>query len=138
MKEKENSDELRKDIISIIKNINIAWTKGKIEDLKKYLYKDIVIVSPDFKNRLKGIDDVLDSYKEFYENSKIYDFSEFNFNVEIFDKTATADYEYHIIYEINNNKYDGTGTEIWTFGNIHSKWFALRRCMANVIDKEIK
>ena len=137
MKEKKNPDKLRKEIINIIKNINIAWTKGKIEDIKKYLYKGIVIVSPDFKNRLKGIDDVLNSYKEFYENSKIYDFSENDFNVEIFDKIVATDYKYHIIYEINNKKYDGTGREIWTFGKINDRWLAVWRCLTNVVDKEI-
>jgi len=137
MKEKKNPDKLRKKVINIIKNINIAWTKGKIEDIKKYLYKGIVIVSPDFKNRLNGIDDVLNSYKEFYENSKIYDFSENDFNVEIFDKIVVTDYKYHIIYEINNKKYDGTGREIWTFGKINDRWLAVWRCLTNVVDKEI-
>lgn len=137
MKEKKNPDKLRKKVINIIKNINIAWTKGKIEDIKKYLYKGIVIVSPDFKNRLNGIDDVLNSYKEFYENSKIYDFSENDFNVEIFDKIVATDYKYHIIYEINNKKYDGTGREIWTFGKINDRWLAVWRCLTNVVDKEI-
>ena len=137
MEKRETTDNSRKEIISIIKKINIAWTKGKIEDLKKYFYKNIVIVSPDFIDRLKGINEVLKSYKHFYDNSETYSFCESDFNVEIFNKTATADYEYRIIYKINNKKYDGTGREIWTFGFINSKWFALKRCMANVVDKEI-
>ena len=137
MQEKETINNLQKEILNVIKNINVAWTNGKTEDLRKYFYRDIVIASPDFKTRLKGIDEVLKSYQEFYENSKIYDFSESDFNIEIFDNTGTADYEYHIIYQMNNKKYDGTGREIITFSNINNKWLVIWRCLTNVVDKEI-
>jgi hypothetical protein len=55
----------------------------------------------------------------------------------VFDKTATADYLYHIIYEINNKRFEGTGREVWTFTNMINHWIAVQRFMANVIDKEI-
>lgn len=137
MKKREALNSSQKEIINIIKNINIAWTKGRIEDLRNFLHNDITIASPDFKNRLKGIDEVLKSYIDFYNNSKTFSFSESDFHIEIFNKTATADYEYHIIYEINNKKYDGTGREIWTFSEVNNRWLAVCRLLTNVVEKEV-
>ena len=137
MKGKENFSSLQKEVMNVIKNINSAWLEGKIEDLRKYLHSDIITISPDFKTRLPGIDKVLKSYRDYCGNSKNYSFRESDFHVEIFDKTAVADYEYHIIYEINNKKYDGTGREIWTFSRVNNNWLAVWRLLVNVVDKEV-
>ena len=137
MKMRETSISPQKEIINIIKKINTAWTKGRIEDFREFFHRDITIASPDFQNRLRGIVEVQKSYKDYYDNSKTLSFSESDFHIEIFDKTAAADYEYHIIYEINNKKYDGTGREIWIFINVNNKWLAVWRCMTNVVDKEV-
>ena len=127
----------QKEIIGLIKNINKAWLEGRIENLRKYFHKNIIMISPDFNSRMTGLEEIIKSYKDFYSNSKTYSFEESDFHIEVFDKTATADYLYHIIYEINNKRFEGTGREVWTFTNMINHWIAVQRFMANVIDKEI-
>jgi hypothetical protein len=125
------------EILSIIKNINKAWLQGNIEDLRKYFHQEIIMISPDFRNRMSGIETILESYKDFFSRSIIHSFAESDFHIHIFDNTAAADYYYHIVYEINGKKYGGTGREIWTLSKIKNKWLAVWRFMADVSDKEI-
>ncbi len=125
------------EILKVIKNINKSWLKGRIEDLKYYFHKDIIMISPDFKSRLSGIDEIIKSYKDFFCSSKTFIFEESDFHIKIFNDTAAADYFYHIVYKINNKKYDGTGREIWTFSKINNHWLAVWRFLANVVDNEI-
>jgi hypothetical protein len=127
----------QKEILNLIKSINKTWLEGRIEDLRNFFHQNIVMISPDFNNRLTGSDEIIKSYKDFYNSSKTYGFNESDFHIELFDKTATADYLYHIIYEINNKKYNGTGREVWVFTNIKNHWFAVQRFMTNVADKEV-
>ena len=127
----------KSEILNIIKNINKSWLEGRIEDLRNYFHKDIIMISPDFKSRLTGIDEIIKGYKDFYNSSKTFSFEESDFHIKIFDGTASADYFYHIVYEINNKKYDGTGREIWTFSKINNYWLAVWRFMAMVVDSEI-
>lgn len=126
------------EIFNIIKNINKAWLNGKINELRNYFHNNIVMMSPDFASKLTGIEEIVKSYWEFIEKSKIYEFEESDFQINVFDNTAIGTYTYRIIYEINNKKYDGTGREIWTFSKVNKSWFAVWRYMANVVDKEIK
>ena len=137
MERKEALSGSQKEILNLIKNINKAWLEGRIKDLKNFFHQNIVMISPDFNNRLTGLDEVIESYKDFCNNSKIYSFDESDFHIEVFDKTATADYLFHIVYEINDKKYDGTGREIWTFANLNNRWLAVQRFMINVVDREI-
>jgi hypothetical protein len=133
----ETLSNSQKEILNLIKNINKAWLEGRIEDLKKYFHNNIIMIFPDFNSRMTGLEEIIKSYKDFYASSKTYSFDESDFHIDVFDKTANADYAYHIVYEINNKKYDGTGREIWTFANIDNDWFAVWRFMTNVVDKEI-
>ncbi len=137
MEKTEVLNSSQKEILNLIKSINRAWLGGRIEDLRKYFHNNIIMISPDFNNRMTGSEEIIKSYKDFYSNSKTYSFDESDFHVELFDKTATADYLYHIVYEINNKKYDGTGREIWTFSNTNNYWLAVWRFMTNVVDKEV-
>jgi Domain of unknown function (DUF4440) len=136
MKKIESMEKSRDEIFNIIKNINRTWLEGRTEDLRRFFHNDIITISPDYKNRLEGIDNVIKSYKDFFENSKTYEFEESDFHIELFDKTATADYLYQITYEINHKKYTGNGREVWVFSKT-DKWQGVWRFIFNISEKEI-
>jgi hypothetical protein len=55
----------QKEIIGLIKNINKAWLEGRIENLRKYFHKNIIMISPDFNSRMTGLEEIIKSYKDF-------------------------------------------------------------------------
>ncbi|MEA2051365.1 MAG: hypothetical protein U9O90_00835 [Euryarchaeota archaeon] len=65
---------VREEIRQLLKKINSVWVECRLEELEEYFHHDMVIVSPEFRERGKGKHTCIESYKEFTNNAAIREF----------------------------------------------------------------
>lgn len=124
----EEQDTLRQ----TIQNINSAWINNKTEELHNYLHPDIVIMTPDLHENIKGREACINSYKDFVSNSVLKDYKESDFVINIFSNTAVASYQFDIMYEMNGKTYSETGRDLFVFTKENEKWLAVWRTLMGV------
>lgn len=53
------------ELIAFIAQMDRCWLERKFDDLAGYLARDVVLVAPDGKQRIEGVDASIESYREF-------------------------------------------------------------------------
>jgi len=128
----QNAESVRNEINRIIKSMNKAWLAGDFSRFRDFLHENIVIVMPDMKRIGIGIKPCIKSYKEFVTRSHIFSFKEKSINVDAFDKTAVATFEYTIDYEVDKRRNQEHGKEILVFSKDPDKWQLIWRMIVAV------
>lgn len=106
-------------IENIINRLNDDWLNDRFENLSRYFHKQVVMIQPGTHKKVTGREEMIDSYREFMEESKVLDFRIKNLRIDVFENTAIAIYTFNIKYRVETTKYDEEGLETLVL-NLHN------------------
>lgn len=104
--------------------INDAWLTGRFDDLGAHFDDDIVMVTPDGAARVTGRADGVQTFVEFAERVTVERFEAFEVDVDAWDDTAIAAYDFDILYEMGGQRFDESGRDVWVFRRSVDGWRA--------------
>lgn len=100
------------EIEELIDRLNDDWLNDRIENLDRYFHKQVVMIQPGTHKKLTGREALIESYREFMDESEVSDFTLKNLRIDVFGDTAIALYTFRIKYRVETTKYDESGLEI--------------------------
>lgn len=112
-------NEQTKHIEKMINQLNDDWLNDRLENLTRYFHKRVVMIQPGTHKKITGREEMVDSYREFMEESEVLDFRTKNLRIDVFENTAIAIYTFNIKYRVETTKYDEEGLEILVL-NLHN------------------
>ena len=122
----KNQDD-REKIHKVMKAINAAWTKGRPEEIAMYFHDDIVIAHPNFSGRGEGKEVCVQSFVDFVSNAEILNYQESEYSIDIWGDTAVVTYSYQFEWEMNQEKHNEKGNNLYVFSRDNEEWRAVWR-----------
>jgi uncharacterized protein (TIGR02246 family) len=119
----------RTTIRDVLRTINDAWRRGRVEELGEYFHPEAVIVAPGFRKRAQGRDECMQSYKDFVAATKVTDYQESDMTVDIWGDTAVASYHYEIAWEVKGQPYRDSGRDVFVLRREGGKWLVVWRTL---------
>lgn len=112
-----------------IQRLNNLWVGGNPNQLESFFREDVVILHFDYKTRLRGREAVLNSYREFCDESTVHDFKQFKPVIDVFGNTAVVTYAFEIEYKMGDQTYNESGRDMFILVQEASKWLVIWRTM---------
>ena len=119
------SDKTKNDIESIVREINRSWTQYQLDKLEKYFHSDMIIQGPAFQDSIKGSRNCVKHYEDFAANTKIKNYKDSEYIVNVWDKTAVVSYKFDIEFESDGEIRKESGHELYTFLREDNAWKAV-------------
>lgn len=117
---------------TVAQTINRMWLNGQVEALAPMVDSDIVMVFPGFTGRIQGREQFLASFRDFYENAKVHEFHDHDYQSDLVGNTAVVTFRYDMIYERASERYRASGRDLWVFRRQRNKWIAIWRTMLEI------
>lgn len=99
-------------IEQLIRELNAAWSHGRVDDLHRFFAPDVILVPPGGRGRVRGREAMVESYRQFVEQATTRDFEVTGLDVDVVETTAVARMRYRIRYELAGEDLDESGQEI--------------------------
>ena len=121
----QTTDEIR----LLMKNINQAWLDGRPQELEAYFHPDIQFAGPNLEIFGAGREICIKSYQDFLNQVDIQKFSESEYEIQTWEKTAIISYTFDIQYNMEGNPHRDKGKDLFVFTYEQGRWLAVRRIM---------
>ncbi len=121
--------QAQQDMWKTLQEINMAWAQGRLDDLRQYFHKDMVIVAPGFQQRVNGQDACIKTFEEFVNQASNIAYEETPLAVDVCGDTAVVAYEYEVRYDMKGESHRETGQDIFIFAREGQHWLAIWRTM---------
>ncbi len=108
----------------VVAGINRAWLEQRFDELGAYFDEAIVMVAPDGVLRVTGRVDGVRTFEEFMRRATVEHFEVFDVTVDTWGETAVATYDFDIIFELDGQRFDESGRELWVFAGGGDSWRA--------------
>jgi uncharacterized protein DUF4440 len=119
----------RESAATAMRQINQAWLKGRVEDLRSMVHSEIVMVFPDFAGKIQGRENFLAGFSDFCGNSIIQEYREHDQQVDVAGETAAITFRYDMVYVRSGERYRCKGRDLWVFQMQDGVWIAVWRAM---------
>ena len=125
------------EVWEVVKSINEASRNGDIATLRGLTHQDIVVVPPGFQQRARGKDTYLQSVEEFTSQGTVYEYTEHEPAVEIFDNTAIVTYRYESVWGSGEEKFTEHGHDLLVFVHRDGHWaLAWRTLIPSLMERD--
>jgi ketosteroid isomerase-like protein len=114
---------------SHVQTLNNLWVNGKPDQLNPFFREDVVVLHFDYKTRLRGREAVINSYREFCDESTVHSFQQFKPVIDVFGQTAVVTYAFEIEYEMGDKTYNESGRDMFVFLHEDDQWLVVWRTM---------
>lgn len=126
------------EIQDLVRRLNAAWVEGRPEDLGKLFHSDMVLVAPDFVQRLVGREACVQSYQAFLSQAVVHRFELQQADVDVFGATAVASCPYTIEYEIGGKRWRGSGRDLLVLVQSAGSWSVVWRTLVSGTEEEME
>jgi ketosteroid isomerase-like protein len=114
-------------LITLIEEMDRCWRERRFDDLAAYLAAEVVIVAPDGKHRVDGLEAAIASYREFMSRSEVHRFQASNYIVTERGSAAVVEYQWDMAWEDHGSMHEATGRELLVLGRYPSGWRVIWR-----------
>jgi ketosteroid isomerase-like protein len=120
---------ISKKLEALVREINRLWVGGNAEKLAEYFHQDMIIVNPELKRMGKGREDCVKGYIDFSSQAETTSYEESDFEIEVWGDTAMINYRFDITYDMDGQKYNDTGRDLFIFSKDDKidRWLAVWR-----------
>jgi hypothetical protein len=119
----------QQEVWQTLREVNKAWSQGRLDELRKYFHKDMVIVAPGFQQRVNGRDDCIKTFEEFVGRVTNIAQEEAPLSIDVCGDTAIVVYEYEVRYNMDGESHSDTGQDMFIFTREGHEWMAIWRTM---------
>lgn len=128
---------MQPEIKKLVETFNKGWTQGKLDETASCLHNDVIFLSPDGKNEVKGKDNCLQTIKQYSEIADTKKFEVTSVSINQWNDTAMVRLEYYIEYKIKEKLFKETGSEAWTLVSENDNWkIVWRVLLSNTSDTD--
>jgi ketosteroid isomerase-like protein len=106
----------------VVAGISTAWRARRVNELHDFFADDVVLIAPGARARIQGRAAVIETYREFAENTAAQDYRELDLSVDVFGATAVATYRYEIQWIRDGAQFREAGTDVLVLGKPTGKW----------------
>jgi uncharacterized protein (TIGR02246 family) len=106
----------------VVAGISTAWRGKRISELHDFFADDVVLVVPGNRGRVVGRASVVETYREFAENTTTQDYRELDLHVDVFGETAIATYRYEIQWTREDQLLTEGGSDVLVLSRRGGKW----------------
>lgn len=106
----------------VVAGISTAWRTRRVSELHDFFADDVVLIAPGARARIQGRVAVVETYREFAENTSSQEYRELDLNVDVFRETAVATYRYEIAWSRDGARFKESGTDVLVLGKTGGKW----------------
>jgi ketosteroid isomerase-like protein len=126
-------------ILEVVERLNAAWSAGEFDQLVDVFDPGVVLVafSPEGAHRVVGRDAVIQSYREFAEQSVLHQFELQQPELDVFGTTAIATCPYTIDYEIGGRRWIGEGRDLLVLHEGEEGWKVVWRSLFPGEEQEV-
>lgn len=117
-----NGDADAAAIRHVVAGISTAWRTQRISELHDFFADDCVLIAPGARARIQGRVAVVETYREFAENTASQDYRELDLVVDVFAGTAVATYRYEIQWSRDGAQFKEAGTDVLVLSRGDGKW----------------
>jgi uncharacterized protein (TIGR02246 family) len=119
-----NADADAAAIRHVVAGISTAWRTRRVSELHDFFADDVVLIAPGARARIQGRVAVVETYREFAENTSQQDYRELDLCVDVFGGAAVATYRYEIQWSRDGAQFKETGTDVLVLGKANGtgKW----------------
>ena len=110
-----------------MKQINRAWIDNELIELERLFHEEIVFSSPQGEPLAKGREACIDSYAQFMSQAKVLEVTLEDAEVDVFGSTAVAVYGYDMTWEMNGERFQEPGRDLFVFNHDENRWVAVWR-----------
>jgi uncharacterized protein (TIGR02246 family) len=110
-----------KKIEQLIREVNRAWTEGRLGDLPGFFDERVIAIAPE-GDRIEGREAMVESFRQFLAMARVDDFQVTGIGVDVFDHTAVARFGFAVRYELDGACYDETGSEVLVLVESEEGW----------------
>jgi hypothetical protein len=110
------------DFVAFVKALDECWMQSRFEDLPAYLAQDVVLVSPDGKQRIEGISKAVDSYYEFVSTARVDEFSSFDYVITQRGGAVVVEYGWLMRWEMGDTINEDRGREVLVLAQRNEEW----------------
>ena len=111
-----------KKVERIVEHLFEDWMNERLENLEQYFHNRAVMIEAGTERRIRGMEQVLEQYRDFVEDLEVNQYDINNLMVDLFETTAVAHFSYRMQYRVENTSYDETNTEILVFRKQENNW----------------
>jgi len=112
-----------------VQTINRHWAiTENMDSLALFLHKDMMMIAPEPKERLRGREAILDSYRSYTASARTISLKELNPIVQLYlnDSLAIVTYQYDLLIEsADGKKQRFTGRDMYTLVYENDEWIAV-------------
>ncbi|MCB9057140.1 MAG: hypothetical protein H6627_01130 [Calditrichae bacterium] len=102
------------DIKTFIRQLNKIWQDKEYAELYNFFDQNVLMLLPGSTQIVKGVDEMVESFRQFNAMSKIHSFNVTDITSFEFDDTIICHMPFSIDYEIESGRYQEKGMEIYT------------------------
>jgi uncharacterized protein (TIGR02246 family) len=106
----------------VVAGISTAWRTGRINELHDFFADDAVLIAPGARARIQGRVAVVETYREFAENTVSQEYRELDLAVDVFGDTAVATYRYEIEWQRDGAQFKEAGSDVLVLSRRAGKW----------------
>ena len=117
-----NADTETAAIRHVVAGISTAWRAGRISELHDFFADDVVLIAPGARARVQGRVAVVETYREFAENTATQDYRELALALDVFGDTAVATYRYEIEWTRDGAQNKEAGSDVLVLSRRAGKW----------------
>jgi ketosteroid isomerase-like protein len=112
-----------------VRTINRHWAiTENMDSLGMYIHPDMVIISPDSKERMKGKPAIMNSYRNYAQYAQTVSLKEFDPLVQLYNHNKVSIVTYYYELEIKDQEgkvHRFTGRDMYTLVKSRNKWLAV-------------
>lgn len=118
-------DPEKQEIWHTLRALNIAWTKGNPDDLKKYFHPDMVAITPTDRLRLAGRDACIEGWKKFASAATIHHWTESEPLIGVYGGAAVVTYYYDMSFDMDGRRIHSAGRDMMVFVRENGRWLVV-------------
>lgn len=110
------------EFIALIEALDRCWMQGRLPDLDAFLAEDVVFAAPDGKHRIIGIEQALESYRQFISHAQVTRFQASDHFVTRSGDTAIVEYAWQMTWVAAEVEHNDTGRDVLVLARRDENW----------------
>jgi hypothetical protein len=108
-----------------VQEMNLAWTKGRVQDLGDFFHSEAVAITPLDHDALVGAERCIASWQRFAEAATNISWTESDPRVRVFENVAVVNYNFDVTYKMNGAERRDRGRDMVVLIRAKDKWLVI-------------
>ena len=115
-----------------LEDLNNTWLNKQYDDLHAFYDENVVMLPPGGAEPVTGVENMVDSYRQFGSMGTIHSFNMTGISTYEFDETIICHMQFDIDYEIESGRFKEKGLEIYILKETNNAYKIIWRTQINL------